>query len=167
MNEIYTYRPSYGWLWVFGIGLFILGALLLPTILFWQQSPLWVSIMDLGIGLIIGVPFIYIGLQIPGIRYALADDALHISMGRLIHYTVRYQDIESVVSKNLSISLWAGMRFPGLALFKVIYVDEGLVNMCATSAATNILLIKTGSAKFGITPSNEAEFVQSLMSKLK
>jgi hypothetical protein len=39
--------------------------------------------------------------------------------------------------------------------------------MCATAAATGILLIETDSTKYGLTPAAEEEFVAELRARMK
>lgn len=167
METSFEARSSYGWLWLSSLGVLIIVLMVFSLIPFWQETPLWVLVMNICIGAMIGVPFLFIAFQIPKIRYELQDDALHIHMGRLINYSISYESIQSVTKKNLSISLWSSMRFPGLALFTVPYVDEGKVKMCATAAGKNILLIKTENGKYGITPKNEQQFIALLMAKVQ
>jgi hypothetical protein len=69
--------------------------------------------------------------------------------------------------QDLAISPLSSVRMPGLALFSVFYSDEGVVKMCATSAATRILLIRTRNSTYGITPADEELFVNALMKKMR
>jgi hypothetical protein len=163
----YKARTSPGWLWLLGIGIFILAITVIPMFFVFRDSPAWVWVMNVGLGLLIGTPFIYIALQVRKISYIFHTDHLEISMGRLIRYKINFSEINELVKKNLTITLWSSMRLPGLALFKVPYADEGVVSMCATSASKNILLIKTQQGKYGITPLAETEFINSLTSKIK
>jgi len=58
---------------------------------------------------------------------------------------------------------------PGLALFNVYYTHEGMVRMYATSAGSNVLLIRTRKGKYGITPDpkDEKNFIKELEKKVK
>ncbi len=165
--NIYKARSSTGWLWLMGLGIFILTITVIPMFIVFRESPAWVWVMNLGLGLLIGVPFVYIALKVREISYIFHADHLEISMGKMIRYNVKFSEINELVKKNLTITLWSSMRLPGLALFKVPYADEGVVSMCATSASKNILLIKTKQGKYGITPAAETEFINMLTSKIK
>ena len=166
MNN-YKARSSAGWLWLLGLGIFILVIIVFPMLFVFRETPVWVSFMNVGLGLLIGVPFIYIALQVREISYIFHTDHLEISMGRLIQYRIKFSEINELVKKDLTITLWSSMRLPGLALFKVPYANEGVVSICATSASKNILLIKTEHGKYGITPAAETDFVNMLTSKIQ
>ena len=119
------------------------------------------------IGLGIGLPFLAFALWIRTMRYELGEDALTLIYGPVLRYRIPLSEIQSVRRRNLSVSLWSSMRLPGLALFTVLYNDEGKVKMCATAAANEILLIETLDAKYGITPADEDAFVNALQARMK
>lgn len=51
-----------------------------------------------------------------------------------------------------------GWKLPGYALFRIEYGRIGIVRMCATSLTTRVLLISTGTEKWGITPADVDSF---------
>jgi hypothetical protein len=63
--------------------------------------------------------------------------------------------------------MWSSMRLPGVALFSVLYADEGNVSMCATRAAEGILLIEVGHKKYGITPQDEAGLIAAIQERMR
>ena len=100
-------------------------------------------------------------------RYELAGEALTLRYGPVLRYRIPLAHIQTIRRRNLTISLWSSMRLPGLALFRVPYADLGVVKMCATAAATDILLIETGRDKYGLTPADEAGLVAALQARLR
>jgi hypothetical protein len=80
----------------------------------------------------------------------------------LLRYTIDVREIKSIRRRDLGYSMVSSFRFPGLALFSVPYPELGRVKMCATAASNGILVIETASAKYGLTPANEADFVAEL-----
>jgi len=49
----------------------------------------------------------------------------------------------------------------------VPYTDVGNVKMCATAAATDILLVETGKHKYGLTPADEQGFLDALQARME
>ena len=58
-----------------------------------------------------------------------------------------------------------GWKLPGYALFKIEYGDVGAVRMCATRLTRRIVVIKTGSDLWGITPADMDAFIAALQLK--
>jgi hypothetical protein len=75
--------------------------------------------------------------------------------------------IRAIRRRNLGLTIWSAIRFPGIALFTVPYSDVGNVKMCATAALNNILLIETEKEKYGLTPADEEAFVVALRSQME
>ena len=77
---------------------------------------------------------------------------------------IMYEDIEGWEKKNLVFNPLASKRFPGFSLGNVYYSDEGMIRMYATSAGSDVLLIRTRKGKYGITPAPEDEeiFIREL-----
>jgi hypothetical protein len=69
--------------------------------------------------------------------------------------------------RDLGISPVSSFRFPGLAIFAVPYPEIGTVRMCATAASQGILLIETGTTKYGLTPAEEEKFVAELREQMR
>jgi hypothetical protein len=84
----------------------------------------------------------------------------------LIRYVIELEQIKSIKRRDLGIGIVSSFRFPGLALFSVPYPEVGSVKMCATAATRGILLIETDSAKYGLTPADEKEFVAELQKRI-
>jgi len=100
-------------------------------------------------------------------RYELDQDQLTLRYGPVIKYRIPLKEIRSIRRRNLSMTIWSTVRFPGIALFTVPYADVGNVKMCATSALNNILLIETGKEKYGLTPADEETFVAALRAQME
>ena len=116
--------------------------------------------------LAIGAPFLILAAWFPTMRYELDEHALTLRYGPVLTYRIPLNEIQTIRKRNLSISLWSSMRFPGIALFTVPYTDVGKVKMCATAAATGILLIETAKDKYGLTPADEEGFVAALQARM-
>ena len=102
----------------------------------------------------------------PSMRYEIGTEALELRYGPVLHYRIPFDSIERLSRRELSPSLWASLRLPGVALFTVRYNDVGPVKMCASSAAHGILLVQTKREMYGITPEREDEFVSALEARL-
>ena len=99
-------------------------------------------------------------------RNELDDEALTLRYGPVLTYRIPLKEIHGMRRRNLSITLWSSMRFPGLALFTVPYSDVGSVKMCATASTDRILLIETDSGLYGITPADEEGFVAAAQARM-
>jgi hypothetical protein len=156
-------RPSNGWIWVSLLGL----------------VPLWVGVSVfiksglsgpfLGMILItvpIGIVFLVIAACFPTMRYAVDGTKLILTYGPLLRYTIHIKQIKSIRRRDLGFSPVSSFRFPGLAVFRVLYPEIGVVKMCATAASNGILLIETETEKYGLTPADEKEFVAELQKRM-
>jgi uncharacterized membrane protein YdbT with pleckstrin-like domain len=123
------------------------------------------------ITLIILVPvasaFLILAAWFPTMRYELDPDQVILRYGPVINYRIPYREIRTIRHRNLSMTIWSTVRFPGIALFKVPYADAGDVKMCATAALNNILLIETAREKFGLTPADEEAFVAAVRARME
>jgi hypothetical protein len=100
-------------------------------------------------------------------RYVLTTDAVKIRAGRSRRH-IAFDDIIRVEVVNLALNLLSSYRLPGLALYDVLYSDEGIVTMFSTRALRDIVLIETADHhKYGISPEDEAEVVSDLCSRLE
>ena len=98
------------------------------------------------------------------LRYDLTATDLVLRFGPL-RARIPLADIRSIERRDLSPTLWASVRLPGLAFGTVRYVEVGKVTMFASSAATGILLIDAGGRRYGVTPQDEGAFVRALDSE--
>ncbi|RPI29423.1 MAG: hypothetical protein EHM70_15700 [Chloroflexota bacterium] len=123
------------------------------------------------ITLIILVPvasaFLVLALWFPTMRYELDPDQVVLRYGPVLTYRIPYREIRTIRRRNLSLTVWSTVRFPGIALFKVPYADAGDVKMCSTAALNNILLIETAKEKFGLTPADEDAFVAAVQARME
>jgi hypothetical protein len=158
-EPVRTYRAARSWgRWVLaGVGL----ATVLPSIPAVMLAP-WTLVLTVPVAALFGVMLLWY----PTIRYELGPDELVLRFGPM-RYPVRLAEIDQVVKKDLAVSMWSSMRLPGFAVFTVYYSDEGNVLMCATRAAKDIVLIRAGKRKYGITPLEEQEFLEDLLGRLK
>jgi hypothetical protein len=100
-------------------------------------------------------------------RYELGEDQLTLRYGPVLTYRIPLGKIRAIRRRNLSLTIWSTVRFPGIALFKVPYADVGNVKMCATAALNNILLIETEKEKYGLTPADEDQFVSAMRAQME
>jgi|GEM_PF-1121430 len=125
-----------------------------------------VTIGSVGILLLALSVFILIVIfSLPHLKYELGEDALYISMGPWKE-EIPYSEITDVTVKNLVMNPLSSFRMPGVALFDVYYLDEGRVRMYSTHALYDVVLIKTKTKKYGISPENEESFVTALRSRI-
>lgn len=166
MTEKKTFkpRPSTGWIWVSLIGLVLLATGFGLMIKYGLFSPLLITIVLM---IPIGFVFLLLAIFFPTMRYEIEGSRLTLRYGPLLRYTIEIGQIKSIRSRDLEISLVSSFRFPGLAIFAVPYPDVGTIKMCATAASHGILLIETGSAKYGLTPADEQQFVTELRSRMR
>lgn len=100
-------------------------------------------------------------------RYVLTSDAVDIRAGRNLRQ-IPFRDIVRVEVVNLAFNLISSYRLPGLALYDVLYSDEGIVTMFSTHALKDVVLMETADHhKYGISPEDEVEFVSDLRSRLQ
>jgi len=164
--QIFKPRPSHGWVWLVLVAVLLLVLTVVPTLLRARQAPWPIVVLNVGIGLGIALSMLALALWFPTMRYELDDRTLTLRYGPLLHYRIPLERIQVVRRRDLSISLWSSLRFPGLALFTVPYSDVGQVKMCATAAADRILLVETDDAKYGLTPADEEAFVAALLARM-
>jgi membrane protein YdbS with pleckstrin-like domain len=102
-------------------------------------------------------------------RYILTTDAVEIRAGRnLRHIRIPFKDIVRVEVVDLAFNPLSSYRLPGLAVYDVIYSDEGIVTMFSTHALRDVVLIETADHhKYGISPEDEVEFMGDLGSRLQ
>jgi len=160
-------RPSHGWVWLVLVAVLLVVLTVVPTLLWARQAPWPIVVLNVGIGLGIGLPMLGLAFWFPTMRYELDGQALTLRYGPLLRYRIPLERIQTIRRRNLSISLWSSMRFPGLALFTVPYSDVGQVKMCATAAADRILLVETDDEKYGLTPADEEAFVAALLARME
>ena len=100
-------------------------------------------------------------------RYILTADAVEIRAGGSSR-RIFFKDIVRVEVVNLAFNPISSYRLPGLALYDVLYSDEGIVTMFSTHALRDVVLIETADRhKYGISPEDEVEFVSDLRSHLQ
>jgi hypothetical protein len=115
----------------------------------------------------VAISFLVLAFWFPTMRYELDQDQLTLRYGPVITYRIPLSEIRSIRRRNLSMTIWSTVRFPGIALFKVPYADVGNVKMCATAALNNILLIETEKEKYGLTPADEEAFVAAIRAQVE
>jgi len=156
-------KPSLGWLWVLALTLFMT----VPLPFAFAVDPpkpdevliVWLSMIPL---YVIAVWFVAVVVLFPRMRYDLGIDALSISYGPLLRYTVPYASITDIAVTDLRFSPWSSFRFPGLALWKVGYTGMGQIRMCSTRSHRGVLVITAGKNRYGISPAEEDRFAHSL-----
>lgn len=159
--------PSAGWVWLLGLTLLCVlpsASVFMPGAVESDEVvAIWVT---LGIMVPLVGFFVVTLLSLPSMRYEIGAEALHIRCGPFLHYAVPYAEITEVRTATLTPALWSSMRLPGLTLWGVPYVREGTIHMCATRMSRDLLLIRAGKLRYGITPDNELAFVHALLPKL-
>jgi hypothetical protein len=105
-------------------------------------------------------------IYFPQMRYELAPDGLHLRYGPLIDYHIPYDSIQRVWTHHFEYRPYVRrVSSPGLQLYGALYHGMGKVMMCATARQGPILLIKTDTHTYGITPQNEEGFIEALKAR--
>ena len=163
-KKIFKPRPSTGWIWVGLLGLIPLAIGIAVMVTQGLSGPFLIMIL---ITISIGTMFLLVAIFFPTMRYELEGSRLTLRYGPVLRYSIELRQIKSIRSRDLQISPVSSFRFPGLAIFTVLYPEVGLVKMCATAASHGILLIETSSAKYGVTPADEQGFVAELRERMR
>jgi len=163
-KKIFKPRASTGWVWVGAVGLVLLGTGLNLIVTSGFSGPFLLTIL---LTVPIGIGFLLVAAFFPAMRYEIEGTHLTLTYGPLLRYVIDIPKITSIRRRDLRINLLSSFRFPGLALFSAPYLEIGSVRMCATAASTGILLIETGSTKYGLTPADEEQFVAELRERMK
>jgi PH (Pleckstrin Homology) domain-containing protein len=162
---VFRPSPSHGYLWLVACAVAVLAptiAIVLPG----TQGFTPITLIPLATSIVIGLPFLVLAALFPTMRYELDAEALTLRYGPVLRYRIPYDQIQGIQKRDLSVPVWSSLRLPGLALFVVPYNDVGPVRMCATRAATDVLLIRTSRATYGLTPADERGFLDSLMARI-
>lgn len=158
-------RPSVGWLSLVIMATVILALGAAPVLAMGLTSGN--AVLTLVIVVPVALAFLILAVWFPTMRYELDHDQITLRYGPVLTYRIRLSEIRAIRRRNLSLTIWSTVRFPGIALFKVPYGDVGNVKMCATAALNNILLIETDKEKYGLTPADESRFVDAVRTQME
>jgi ABC-type transport system involved in multi-copper enzyme maturation permease subunit len=158
-------RPSFGWLWLILMAVIIFAIAIAPALAMGLSSGS--VILTVIICSVVALAFLVLAFWFPTMRYELGQDELTLRYGPALRYRIALSEIRTIRHRNLGLTIWSSIRFPGIALFTVPYADVGNVRMCATAALNNILLIETEKEKYGLTPANEDQFVAALRAQIE
>lgn len=153
-------RPSHGWFYLVLLAVIILALGVVPALSMGVYSTS--TILTLVISIPISLAFLFLAFWFPTMRYELDHDQLLLRYGPVLTYRIPLGEIRTIRRRNLNMTIWSSVRFPGIALFTIPYGDVGNVRMCATAALNDILLIETEKGKFGLTPADEETFVAAI-----
>lgn len=169
IDHVKTYkpRPTKGWIWLVFLATICLGVMVVPTVQAGKTLPAPIFWLVIGLGSVLFVSGYALALWFPSMRYELRGNILRLRYGPVLDYQIPLSEIKSVKRCDLGLTIWSSIRFPGIALFRVPTGNMGEVRMCSTAAMKNILLIETGSAKYGITPNEEGQFIADLKSGME
>lgn len=163
--KVFRPRPSYGWAWLVLMAVIITAVATAPAMAMEVSSSS--VILTVIVCSLVALAFLALAFWFPTMRYELDEDELTLRYGPVLYYRIPLSEIRTIRRKNLSLTIWSTIRFPGIALFTVPYADVGNVKMCATAALNNILLIETAKEKFGLTPADEEAFVAALQAQME
>lgn len=94
----------------------------------------------------------------PTMKYSVGAGTVVLSCGPF-KWRIPISNICSIKEDDLEYLPWSqGWKLPGYALFRIEYGRIGIVRMCATALTTRVLLISTGTEKWGITPADVDSF---------
>jgi len=163
--ESFRPKPSQGWMWLVATALLMLAVVgFTVNAAPGEEIPSWVWVLYAVI-ILIAIWSLVLAANFPAMRYDLTNDALVIRYGVVLHYSLPYHSISEVANRDLSPTLWSSTRFPGIALYKVIY-SEGTYLMCSTRMSKGVLVIETEGDDYGISPAEEDRFVAALTARM-
>jgi hypothetical protein len=162
-----TFKPRYssGQAWLVLMAVIITAIAIAPALVMGLSSSN--AIVTVIICTLVALAFLLLAFWFPTMRYELDPDQLTLRYGPVLTYRIPLKEIRTIRRRNLGLTIWSTIRFPGIALFQVPYADVGNVKMCATAALKNILLIETEKEKYGLTPANEEAFVAALRTRME
>ncbi len=162
--KIFKPRPSYGWFWLVLLAAMIVAIAIAPALALISTSTAQITLL---ICAPVALAFLLLAFWFPTMRYELCAGQVTLRYGPVLTYRIPLNQIQTIRRKNLSLTIWSSIRFPGIALFQVPYADVGNVNMCASAALNQILLIETAKAKYGLTPSDEEAFLAAVRAQME
>jgi hypothetical protein len=127
----------------------------------------WILLVTGGLMLLIVAYMLLVAALFPTMCYELHERELVLRYGPILTYRIPYDSIDDVRRRDLQWTMWSSMRFPGLALWGVLYSDVGKVYMCSTRTAEGVLLISTAGRKYGISPAEEDRFTDTLRARIE
>lgn len=132
----------------------------------WRE--LWWTVLLMGVMAVGGIAVsMNTAWIVRTMRYILTADAVEIRAGGSSRQ-ILFKDIIRSEVVNLAFNPISSFRLPGLALYSVLYSDEGIVTMFSTHALRDVVLIETADGrKYGVSPEDEVEFVRDLRSRLQ
>lgn len=166
-TNVASFRParSLGFLWMVLLG--VIPALPVAVVaLNFASAPLFAALVALP-AVLVAAPLLVVAALYPTMQYEIDDEALTLRYGPILHYRIPLDRIESVERRDLDPSARSSLRVPGLALFRVAYVDAGVVRMCATRVAERVLIVRTPTDQYGLTPADEGMFLAELHRRLR
>lgn len=158
-------RPSSGWCWLVLMAAIIAAIAIAPALALGASSRS--AILTLVICIPVTLAFLFLAIWFPTMRYELYPGQITLRYGPVLTYHIPLKQIQTIRRRNLSMTIWSSIRFPGIALFGVPYADVGSVKMCATASLNNILLIETKTEKYGLTPANEEAFLAAVQAQME
>ena len=166
-NTITTFhpRPSRGWLWLVFMAVIITAVGIAPALAVGLSSGS--AVLTLLVCVPVALAFVILAFWFPTMRYELDQNHLTLRYGPVLRYQIPLNKIHAIRRRNLSMTIWSTIRFPGIALFSVPYGDVGSVKMCATAALNRILLVETEKDKYGLTPADEEAFVTAIKAHME
>jgi len=167
--DIFAPRRSRGWVWSLVLALFIVATLVVTVVAAAtdpeEEMPLFIWILVLAIDIPLFVLFAAITVCFPLMRYRFEQFDLVLTYGPLLTYRIPYADVLDIRQQDLSAQAWSSMRWPGLALWKVPYGKDGVIQMCSTRVNRGVTLIETTTGRYGISPEEEERFTDTLRSR--
>jgi len=171
-EEGQVFRPRVsGWTrasaWLIAVA-FTIPFMCVITVAHEAWSDLWWTVLLMGVMAVGGIAVSTNTVRVVRtMRYILTADTVEIRAGGSSR-RILFKDIVRVEVVNLAFNPISSYRLPGLALYDVLYSDEGIVTMFSTHALRDVVLIETADRhKYGISPEDEVEFVGDLRSRLQ
>ncbi len=158
-------RPSHGWCWLVLMAAIITALAIAPALALGASSRS--AVLTLLVCIPVALAFLILAVWFPTMRYELYPTQIVLRYGPVLAYRIPLDTIQAIRRRDLSLTIWSSIRFPGIALFGVPYADVGSVKMCATAALNQILLIETETEKYGLTPRDEEAFLAAIRAQME
>lgn len=167
---MFAAAPSAGWAWLIGIALscFAFAAVLVTAGVASGSSPGAIFTVASAVVLVIlGMLALALSGWSRAVRYEVYADKVVMRCGGPVQYRIPLAEVKKISRQDLTMTAWSSTRFPGFALGSVPYAGIGHVIMCSTRSLKGILLIETGSRKYGLTPADEQAFLSEVRRQME
>jgi hypothetical protein len=163
LNLHTVFKPRFsivGW----AVSILLPGVLLLVLWIVWRQNgPIGIIVgLSIILGLFLAVSLFFLAIY-PTMRYQFSDQDVTLICGPF-RWSIPKSDIRSIDKVDLAYLPWSeGWKLPGYSMFSIHYGGEKeKIRMCSTAMLKRILLIRTSTDCWGVTPADPEAFIRAI-----